>query len=61
MHLKRLICELNGHRWVKERREHVDVIVCRRCDRLSTLQEQRERNRYGPSGDDGMGGGGYQP
>lgn len=60
MNLKRLICEMNGHRWAKERREREDIIVCRRCDLVTTLEQQRERNRYGPSGDGGWGGRGYQ-
>ncbi|MEO5743240.1 MAG: DUF1660 family phage protein [Terracoccus sp.] len=59
MNPKRLICELTGHRWAKERREHQDVIVCRRCDLVTTLEQQRERNRYGPSGGGGFGGSGF--
>ena len=58
MNLKRLICELNGHRWHQERRERQDVIVCRRCDLVTTVEQQRERNRYGPTSRGGWGGDG---
>ena len=39
----RIGCALAGHRWRKERRERQDILVCRRCGYLSSLEEETHK------------------
>ncbi|HET7474714.1 MAG TPA: hypothetical protein VFJ97_01660 [Dermatophilaceae bacterium] len=56
MNTKRLFCAVLGHRWRRTRRDQTDLLVCRRCDRTTGLDE--ERHGAQAAGDFGIGGGG---